>query len=77
MFAIAETLARIEANTVFNQRQRKEVASSSYDLPNQVPNPSQELEQSQLGYRGIQNTLTNRDKILRITRKLQLVSFAI
>lgn len=39
--------------------------SASSDQHDQVPFTTPELEQSQLGYRGIQNTLTNREKMLR------------
>ena len=39
--------------------------SASSDRHDQVPFTTLELEQSQLGYRGIQTTLTNPEKMLR------------
>lgn len=65
MSSITATLARIEANSVINQRPGKGIASSTMDHHDQVPIATLDLDQTHLGYRGIHNTLTNRDKMLR------------
>lgn len=67
MLIMTEILTRIEDTAVLNQRSGKEIASSSQAPLDQVPVLSSEPEQSprQLGYRGIQHILANRDKLLR------------
>ena len=65
MSSITATLARIEASSVINQRPGKGIASSSTDHHDQVPIATSDLDQTHLGYRGIHNALTNRDKMLR------------
>lgn len=65
MLSITEMLSRIEENAVFTQRQGKGIASSSATLPDQVHHPTIHREQTPLGYRGFQDTLANRDKMLK------------
>ncbi|XP_056842618.1 uncharacterized protein LOC130495232 [Raphanus sativus] len=67
MNSITDALTRMENSAIFSQRPGKELASSS-ELPNiQVPITNSESGRSpqQLGYRGIDGTLANRDKMLR------------
>ena len=67
MTDIPNLLTRLEDTAVFNQRPGKEIASPSQPRVDQVPIMISEPERSptQLGYRGIQGTLANRDKLLR------------
>ncbi|KAL0734006.1 hypothetical protein Bca4012_010216 [Brassica carinata] len=67
MSSITQILARIEANSVINQRSGKEIASPSQNQHTQVPIPLSELAQAhtQLGYRGINDTLANRETMFR------------
>ncbi|KAG2299051.1 hypothetical protein Bca52824_035523 [Brassica carinata] len=65
--SIADLLAKIEGSAVLQQRPGKEIAPGSETRIDQVSLPFSEPERSPttLGYRGIENTLANRDKLLR------------
>lgn len=67
MTHITDVLTRLEESAIFNQRPGKEIASASQPPHPQVPItiPESEISPNQLGYRGINHTLANRDKMLR------------
>lgn len=67
MTVIMDMLTRFEETAMFNQRPGKEIALASQPPVDQVPISLSQPEQSptQLGYRRIQDTIANRDKMLR------------
>lgn len=67
MIVITDMLTRFEETAMYNQRPGKEIASASQPSVDQVPISLSQPEQSptQLGYRIIQDTIANRDKMLR------------
>lgn len=75
MTSIADLLTRIKSLAVLQQRPGKEIASASETQINQVSVPFSAPERSPttLGYRGIESTLANRDKMLR---KIDMPVFA-